>query len=205
MIGQAGDGDSLVFTFSGHGSWLPDDDRDEPDARDEMMCPYDVHEGAVSAGRRLERDLLRQARRRPAVRDRGLLPFGFGRAVRARSREPDGAPLKARFLPPYVFARGDRAVRARDRSRGQHAGADEAAYPALLFSGCQDTRVQLRHLVQWPPERRVYADGHRRAAGRRHRLAARTVRRDSKAAALAGASANAAAVREPEAKLGRLF
>ena len=41
-IGQATDNDCLVFTFSGHGSWLPDDDRDEPDARDEMMCPYDV-------------------------------------------------------------------------------------------------------------------------------------------------------------------
>ena len=41
-IGQATDTDCLVFTFSGHGSWLPDDDRDEPDARDEMMCPYDV-------------------------------------------------------------------------------------------------------------------------------------------------------------------
>ena len=41
-IGQATGSDSVVFTFSGHGSWLPDDDRDEPDARDEMMCPYDV-------------------------------------------------------------------------------------------------------------------------------------------------------------------
>ena len=46
VIGQAGDDDSLVFTFSGHGSWLPDDDRDEPDARDEMMCPARRHEAS---------------------------------------------------------------------------------------------------------------------------------------------------------------
>ena len=31
-------GDSLVFTFSGHGSWLPDDSGDEPDGRDECCA-----------------------------------------------------------------------------------------------------------------------------------------------------------------------
>ena len=41
-IREASGDDHVVFTFSGHGSWLPDDDRDEPDARDEMMCPHDV-------------------------------------------------------------------------------------------------------------------------------------------------------------------
>ena len=30
LMTDAKDGDSLVFTFSGHGSWLPDDDKDEP-------------------------------------------------------------------------------------------------------------------------------------------------------------------------------
>jgi len=36
-IAQATDNDCVVFTFSRHGSWLPDDHRDEPDARDERM------------------------------------------------------------------------------------------------------------------------------------------------------------------------
>src|SRR5215213_8831271 len=40
LLDDAADGDSLVFTFSGHGSWLPDDDSDEADKRDEMMCPH---------------------------------------------------------------------------------------------------------------------------------------------------------------------
>ena len=39
LIQGAQAGDSLVFTFSGHGSWLPDDNGDEPDGRDEMLCP----------------------------------------------------------------------------------------------------------------------------------------------------------------------
>ena len=42
IIGSAAEGDSVVFMFAGHGSWLPDDNGDEPDARDEMMCPVDV-------------------------------------------------------------------------------------------------------------------------------------------------------------------
>ena len=30
LINEAKEGDCLVFTFSGHGSWQPDDDADEP-------------------------------------------------------------------------------------------------------------------------------------------------------------------------------
>jgi hypothetical protein len=45
LIGEARPGDSLVFTFSGHGSWLPDESGDEPDGRDEMLCPHDVSRG----------------------------------------------------------------------------------------------------------------------------------------------------------------
>ena len=36
-------------------------------------------------------------------------------------------------------------------------------YPALLFSGCQDTEFSYDTVVQRAAERRVHADGHRRA------------------------------------------
>lgn len=45
LIGEARSGDTAVFTYSGHGSWLPDQSGDEADARDEMLCPYDVARG----------------------------------------------------------------------------------------------------------------------------------------------------------------
>ena len=41
-IGAANSGDLVVFTYSGHGSWQPDNDGDEPDGRDEGWCPYDL-------------------------------------------------------------------------------------------------------------------------------------------------------------------
>lgn len=34
-------GDRFVFTYSGHGSWVPDVDGDEPDKRDECLVLYD--------------------------------------------------------------------------------------------------------------------------------------------------------------------
>jgi hypothetical protein len=35
-------GDHLVFHYSGHGSQVPDTSRDEKDALDEILCPYDL-------------------------------------------------------------------------------------------------------------------------------------------------------------------
>ncbi len=37
-------GDSIVVQFSGHGSFVPDLDGDEPDGTDECLCPYDLKE-----------------------------------------------------------------------------------------------------------------------------------------------------------------
>src|SRR5262245_57486258 len=47
LIGGAVGGDSLVVTYSGHGTFVPDAQGDEPDARDEGLCPYDIDRGNV--------------------------------------------------------------------------------------------------------------------------------------------------------------
>jgi len=138
-IGQATDNDCVVFTFSGHGSWLPDDDRDEPDARDEMMCPYDVMKEQYLLDDELH-DLF-------STKAAGARIYVIadschsGSVVRYASApvEPDDAPLKARFLPPYVFARGNRRFeRAIDRAINTPART-KLRYPAVLFSGCHDS------------------------------------------------------------------
>lgn len=139
LIGQARDGDSIVFTFSGHGSWLPDDDSDEPDERDEMMCPHDVMQDRFVLDDDLHEIFSGKA---PGARLYVIADCCHsGSVVRYAEapRQPDTAPLKARFLPPYVFARGDRAFeRAIDRAASL-AAPTKHQYPALLFSGCQDS------------------------------------------------------------------
>lgn len=139
VIGQAADGDAAVFTFSGHGSWLPDDDRDEPDARDEMLCPYDV----MKEHYLLDDDLYaifctkRAGARIYVIAD--SCHSGSVSRYAAAPAEPDRTPAKARFLPPYVFARGNRLFeRAIDRATNTPAPT-KLRYPAVLFSGCQDT------------------------------------------------------------------
>jgi hypothetical protein len=139
LIGTAADGDSLVFTFSGHGSWMPDDDSDEPDSRDEMMCPHDVMKDEFL----LDDDLNDIFHTKPA--GARLYVIGdcchSGSVVRyAPPPSPAGAAtIKARFLPPYVFARGNRLLeRAIDRAVNTPAPTRQQ-FPALLFSGCRDT------------------------------------------------------------------
>lgn len=40
-------GDRFVFTFSGHGTWVPDKDGDEADQRDEALCCFDYSNGGL--------------------------------------------------------------------------------------------------------------------------------------------------------------
>ena len=44
---RVGEGDLVVLQFSGHGSSRRDDDRDEPDGRDETFVPHDSGRGTV--------------------------------------------------------------------------------------------------------------------------------------------------------------
>ena len=135
IIASATDQDSVVFMFAGHGSWLPDASRDEPDERDEMMCPADVmHEQYL-----LDDDLHRIfSTKREGVRLYVIADCCHSGSV-VRYAKAGGTPLKARFLPPYVFARGNRRFeRAIDRAARAPAPTKQS-YPALLFSGCQDS------------------------------------------------------------------
>lgn len=47
MVAKAGFGDRIVFTYSGHGSWIPDRSGDEADHRDEVMCMADFRNGGL--------------------------------------------------------------------------------------------------------------------------------------------------------------
>ena len=139
LVGGSGDGDSLVFTFSGHGSWLPDDDSDEPDARDEMLCPYDVMQDQYVLDDDLHQIFSAKAEGARLYVIADCCHSGTVVRYAGAPLQPDSAPIRARFLPPYVFARGDRNMeRAIDLAAAAPA-TTKMSYPALLFSGCQDT------------------------------------------------------------------
>ena len=87
LIGKAAKDDSLVITFSGHGTYQPDTDGDEADGLDEALCPYDLQ----TLGQALTDDEIkalfaaRKADRLvPARGEESLtgVPFGRGNDVR---------------------------------------------------------------------------------------------------------------------------
>jgi hypothetical protein len=138
LVGDASGGDSLVFTFSGHGSWLPDDSGDEPDGRDEMLCPYDVNDEQY-----LMDDMLAEifdGKPRDArlyfISDSchsGSVSRFAADPVGGRDRMP-----KIRLLPPLEFVK-DEDMRARIPIAARTPTFSRGSkYPALLLSGCKD-------------------------------------------------------------------
>lgn len=142
LVSSGKSGDSLVFTFSGHGSWIPDVDGDESDQRDEMLCPYDIGKNKYL----LDDDLAEVfGKKADGVRLYFISDSCHSGTVAkfAAPLFPDAAKLlpKPRFLPPYAFLKG---AKERKRLDAVAAVASTAAtrqkYPALLLAGCRDTQ-----------------------------------------------------------------
>lgn len=141
MIATSKAGDVLVFQYSGHGSYVPDQSADEPDGVDECICPVDLW-----TNREITDDELRLIY--------GQRPLGIKLTVISDSCHSGtvsrfaaittpptmsriNAPVrKVRFLPPESFLTSNRksllrGVRfRRSLPAGRHAG--------LLMSGCAD-------------------------------------------------------------------
>jgi hypothetical protein len=137
MTGAAA-GDSLVFTYSGHGSWLPDDSGDEPDGRDEMLCPYDIDAEQYL----MDDDLAEIFKKKPKdVRLYFISDSCHSGSVAKFAPDPLASinrMPKIRLLPPLEFVKDEEtrdrivlAARAPSSKRGE-------TYPALLVSGCKD-------------------------------------------------------------------
>ncbi len=118
--------------------------------------------------------------------------------------EPDSAPLKARFLPPYVFARGNRLFeRAIDRAINTPAPT-KLRYPAVLFSGCHDTEFSYDTSFNGRPNgafTRVAIDALQDASIATPRA---LVRRCPAEASRTVTAADPATVREPRRQAGSL-
>ena len=137
LINGAIKGDTLVITYSGHGTWVPDSSGDEPDGRDEGLCPYDIG----SAGPLLD-DQIRQMFAARAAGVRILLlsdSCHSGSVTRGIEDDLDPGHPRARFMPleawmpanelPPASARPTHLVGGLKRSGGD-----------LLLSGCLDTQ-----------------------------------------------------------------
>lgn len=146
LVTGAAAGDSLVITFSGHGTVAPDQDGDEPDGVDEGLCPYDINKGNA-----LIDDEIRVlfAQRTPGAR---LLLISdschSGTVTRAAPADPEADGVRPRFMPMGAWLPEDRLPRAagggvathiaRTNTRSPWTSAVAGGGTDLLLAGCEE-------------------------------------------------------------------
>jgi hypothetical protein len=127
--------DAVVITYSGHGTWLPDRDGDEPDHRDEALCPHDVAQNGPLLDDELH-ELFSLAA--PGVRA-VLISDSCHSGTLTRLNHPIGdAVRRARFLPPSAFLRPPAAPTRPSIPRTDDRRATAPRSAALLLAGCRD-------------------------------------------------------------------
>ena len=150
LLRGAKKGDVLVLHYSGHGSNVPDDDKnkDEADGRDEILCPTDLN-----WDKPMRDDWLR------TMFD--SLPAGVSfttimdcchSGTNTRAIQPPDVKVKQRYLPsPWGLAASEsgrslpRKVTSglRRSSRSTRGARDivNAELPEVLITGCRDTQT----------------------------------------------------------------
>jgi hypothetical protein len=142
LVGQARAGDTVAIQYSGHGSFVPDTNGDEPDGTDECLCPHDIG----TRGPITDDELFGILSVKP--KDVRLVLFSdschsgtiarFNRITTPPSIKGRGAPQRTvRFLAPQVFLPRGQVARL-GSGRGIRRASPPGRHAALLLSGCQD-------------------------------------------------------------------
>jgi hypothetical protein len=133
MVTEAKFGDRVVFTYSGHGTWVPDLSGDEPDRRDEALCPVDFQ----AAGVILDDDLAEVfAARRRGVRVTVISDSCHSGTV---SRFADyGDKTNPRFIHPTQFLPEEQWEAVKRAGRSEPKTTPRPATGTVLLSGCDD-------------------------------------------------------------------
>lgn len=151
MINSAEKGDSLVFTFSGHGTQVPDEDGDEVDGRDECLCAHDCYDGGLIYDDELWK-LFRS--KQPGVQivmisdscHSGTVARKIGAPILVQQSAAKRKYIPYQLLSPRFLeqlqprpANPEVARLAEEGSWLKAAkGAARVPWPVLLLSGCQD-------------------------------------------------------------------
>jgi hypothetical protein len=148
LIASGKKGDTLLLHYSGHGSNVPDDNGDEADHRDEILCPTDLDWNDP-----LRDDWLRKTlnKLRSGVSLTVIMDCCHS-GSNTRAIIPPDAPIKERFLPcPLDLMATESGRKLRGTLRGQLGKAPRgrkrksdivhADIKEMLITGCRDTQT----------------------------------------------------------------
>lgn len=155
LVAGAKEGDRILIQYSGHGSFVPDQNGDEPDGTDECLCPYDIMtQGPITDDELFD---LFNAKRKGVqivmISDSchsgtvaRFAPIAIPPATTGRN-----APRRlVRFLPPSVFLSTRDAAKL-GMFRAFRSSNPPGRYAALLMAGCQDTEYSYDAFFQGRP------------------------------------------------------
>ncbi len=147
-------GDVLVFHYSGHGSNLPDDNGDEADNRDEILCPSDLDWQDP-----LRDDWLRETfdTLKPGVNLTVIMDCCHS-GTNTRAVLPPDAPVLERYLPsPWDLVASESGRALRGKVRGTLRKSKKSARAAsdilgvkikeTLITGCRDTQTSADAMI----------------------------------------------------------
>lgn len=148
LIAGTKKGDVLLLHYSGHGANVPDDDGDEADHRDEILCPTDLDWKDP-----LRDDWLRTTfdRMKPGVSLTVIMDCCYS-GSNTRAILPPDAPSIPRYLPnPWDIMAEESGRKLRGkitselrkslRARRRKSDVVHAEVPELLVTGCRDTQT----------------------------------------------------------------
>ncbi|MCI0452369.1 MAG: caspase family protein [Candidatus Latescibacteria bacterium] len=143
IVSSAKSGDTIIVQYSGHGSYIPDVDGDEPDGTDECLCPYDVDRNGPLSDDELFDIYDSRVRGSKIIMISDSCHSGsvtkFAPIVTPPTMAGRSAPQrKVRFLPPEVFLSSRDMAKLGTARRALHRSSTPGRYASLLLAGCQD-------------------------------------------------------------------
>ncbi len=142
IVSDTSKDDIAVITYSGHGTWVPDEDDDEADGRDEALCPYDIAEGNVLTDDEMYEIFSERTRGARIIFISDSCHSGtLSRAsnIMLGNREELLKMPKTRFLAPELYIRGDQTLLNRARSVEKRGVSGKTRSSSLFLCGCKDT------------------------------------------------------------------
>lgn len=155
VIGKAKKGDSVVIQYSGHGSYVPDEDGDEPDGTDECLCPWDIGaKGPLTDDELFDLyDAKVKGVKLVVISDSchsGSVAKFAPIVTPATVRGANPPRRLVRFLPPQTFL-STRAAAKLGARRAARSSSPPGRYASLLLAGCQDTEYSYDAVFQGRP------------------------------------------------------
>ena len=131
-------GDTAVLQYSGHGTWMPDYNGDEPDRKDEALCPYDMDENNLI----LDDELVKLFTSRPQGTTLVWITDCCHSGTMHRFAGRPGVKRKIRFLPPSNFVKDaatlQKIAQANLDVKPRSLTSDAPLPGVVHLSGCSD-------------------------------------------------------------------